>query len=50
MKFEIRGVYQNMSPEVLDECITKLMALELVKEYRMAFGAGWRIYIKIVKN
>jgi len=44
--YEVIGVYQDCSPEVLDEAHTKAYALTLMKEYRIAFGKGWRIYIK----
>jgi len=50
MKFVIIGIYENCSPEILDECYTRQMALQLVKEYRIAFGSAYRIYSKRVKN
>lgn len=50
MKFVIIGIYEDCSPEILDECNTRQMALQLVREYRMAFGPAYRIYSKKVKN
>ena len=44
--YSIIGVWQGCMPEELDTAETKREALELVREYRMAFGRGWAITIK----
>jgi|TARA_R100000482_G_scaffold109696_1_gene51953 hypothetical protein len=48
--YEVIGTYQNCSPEVLDEAHTKEYALMLMREYKVAFGEGWKIYIKKVRQ
>lgn len=47
--YSIMGVYQDCMPEELDTAETKREALELVREYRMAFGLEWKIKIKTNK-
>ena len=44
--YSIIGVYQNCMPEELDTAETKQDAVKLMREYRMAFGQAWKIYIK----
>ena len=41
--YRIIGSY-NGNQEVLDECETRKEALELVYEYKMAFGSSWIIF------
>ena len=41
--YRIIGSY-NGNQEVLDECESRKEALELVLEYKMAFGSSWVIF------
>ena len=41
--YRIIGSY-NGNQEVLDECKSRKEALELVFEYKMAFGSSWIIF------
>mgnify|MGYP003665317991 FL=1 len=47
--YSIIGVYQDHIAIELDTAETKREALELVREYRMAFGLEWKIKIKTNK-
>lgn len=43
--YQIIGTYQG-EKEVIDEFDTRLEAAAMVKEYAMAFGAGWTFRIR----
>ncbi|MHC4229457.1 MAG: hypothetical protein ACYSW0_18660 [Planctomycetota bacterium] len=43
--FLIKGSY-NGQTETIDEADTREDALYLLGEYRLAFGQGWRLWIK----
>lgn len=44
-EYRIDGSYNNGPWEEIDTCETKEMAEEYVREYRFAFGSGWRFNI-----
>ena len=44
--YKIIGIYMNCSPEELDTAETKAEALNLLREYRIAYGKDWIIKIK----
>ena len=46
MEYEILGVYKFNKVEVIDYAKTKMEAVILVHEYRMAFGNEWEIKYK----
>ena len=46
MMYSIIGVWQGCMPEELDTADTKQDAIDLAREYRIAFGQGWAITIK----
>lgn len=48
INYEIYGQYQTCSWEWLDETTDKQEALQLLNEYRIAFGIEWKI--KIIKT
>ncbi len=50
MKYEIIGYYENCKAEVIDEAMSREYALQLMRQYKTAFGDGWRIIIKKIKN
>lgn len=43
--FKIFGIYEGHG-EVVDEFDTEEEAEKMLKEYKMAFGSGWYLYIK----
>jgi len=43
--FQILGRYNNQTEEI-DTADTKQEAEYLLGEYQLAFGAGWRLWIK----
>ena len=45
MQYLIMGVYGNRAPEIIDTAKTQKQANFLLAEYKLAFGAGWLIYI-----
>ena len=46
MKYEVIGYYEDCKVEIIDEAMTAEYALHLMRQYRMEFGAGWRIIIR----
>ena len=44
--YSIIGVYQGRMPWAIDTADTKQDAIDLAREYRIAFGRGWSITIK----
>lgn len=44
--YEIRGKYPGMPWETIDEAETKQEANQLLREYRIAYGAEWRLCIR----
>ena len=44
--YSIIGVWQGCMPEELDTAETKQDAIDLAREYRIAFGREWAITIK----
>ena len=44
--YRILGVWQGGMPEELDTAETKQDAIDLAREYRIAFGQAWSITIK----
>lgn len=49
MRFRIMGQYNSRPQEELDTAETESGAKYLMGEYRLAFGAGWRIWIEEVQ-
>ena len=45
MTWYIVGQYLSASKEVIDEAESRKEANYLLKEYRMAFGPGWSIWL-----
>jgi hypothetical protein len=43
--FKLIGVYQGQK-ETIDEFETREEAEKMLTEYRIAYGAGWNIFIK----
>lgn len=48
--YVIMGQYQGQAPEEIDTADSKQSAIYLKNEYILAFGAGWRIWVKKVKK
>jgi hypothetical protein len=46
MEYEILGVYKFNEVEVIDYAETKMEAIRLVHEYRIAYGNEWNITCK----
>ena len=46
MIYEILGLYKFNEVEVIDTADSRLEAIKLVNEYRMAFGNEWTIKYK----
>ena len=49
MKYIIWGWYKNDEPEEIDETDSLAEALDLAREYRMAFGipqSDWKVRVK----
>jgi len=46
MTYEILGLYKFNEVEVIDTADSRLEAIKLVNEYRMAFGNEWTIKYK----
>ena len=44
--YQIIGKYQHEPQEIIDEAETMKEAEQLLAEYRMAFGAEWKLRIK----
>jgi len=43
--FKIKGRYLSYSTELIDEFDTLNEAEKMLAEYRMAYGAGWSLWI-----
>jgi hypothetical protein len=43
--FKIKGKYLRYASEVIDEFDTLAEAEKMLSEYRMAYGAGWSLWI-----
>ena len=43
--FKIYGKYSNLPKEIIDEFDTREEALEMLTEYRMAYGHEWKLWI-----
>jgi len=41
----INGKYQNQETETVDEFETRKEAKEMIKEYRLAYGPGWSLWL-----
>jgi len=50
VKYVIWGQYRLDDPEEIDSAETKEDADYLRKEYKLAFGSEWRIYVKTRKS
>lgn len=48
--YEIRGKYPGLPWETIDEFETKDEARAMLKEYRLAYGPGWRLTIRKAKE
>lgn len=48
--WKIMGKYGNMAMEEIDSFASRDEARRMEAEYIMAFGSGWRIWIKIGSN
>jgi len=46
MIYTIMGKYQNEATEEIDEFANREDAKKMLSEYYMAFGGGWRLWIK----
>lgn len=47
MKYQIVGRYQGGAMEYIDSFATKNEAYKMLTEYRMAFGSGWSLEVKV---
>lgn len=43
--FKIYGKYQGEPREIVDEFDTREEAIEMLSEYRMAYGPEWKLWI-----
>lgn len=44
--YKVIGKYGKQQAEEIDEFETREEAMQMLTEYRMAYGAGWRIWIE----
>lgn len=45
---KIMGKYEDQPWEEIDEFDTRQEAMEALREYRLAYGIGWRLRLKSV--